>query len=170
MSADISHKTEAGGVRLGLRDAAEVTAAADGMAASVAAAGAALDGFLVQEMVSGVEMIVGARIDALYGPMMVVGAGGVLVELVKDASFRLLPLTRDDARAMLDELKAVKLLHGYRGSPAADVDALVTAICALSDFFLDHRTWLADLEINPLVVLEKGNGVRAVDIRPIPRG
>ncbi len=170
VSADISHKTEAGGVRLGLRDGAEVTAAADQMAASVAAAGAALDGFLVQEMVDGIEMIVGARIDALYGPMMVVGAGGVLVELVKDASFRLLPLTRDDAGAMLDELKAVRLLHGYRGSPAADLDALVAAICTLSDFFLDHRTWLADLEINPLVVLEKGNGVRAVDIRPVRRG
>ena len=170
ISPDIDHKTEAGGVRLGLRDGAEVRQAADETAARVAASGAALDGFLVQEMVSGVEMIGGARTDALYGPMMVVGAGGVLVELVKDASFRLLPLTPDDARAMLDELKAVKLLHGYRGSAATDVDALVGAVCALSDFFLDHRTWLADLEINPLVVLEKGNGVRAVDIRPVPRG
>ena len=170
VSPEISHKTEAGGVRLGLRDAADVTAAADDMAGGVAAAGATLSGFLVQEMIDGVEMIVGARDDALYGPMMIVGAGGVLVELVKDAAFRLLPLCEDDARAMLGELKAVKLLQGFRGRPPADVDALVAAICTLSEFYLDHRTWLADLEINPLMVLENGNGVRAVDIRPIPRG
>ena len=84
-----------------------------------------IDGYLVQEMVDGVEMIVGARTDPLYGPMLVVGAGGILVELVKDVAFRLLPVTPDDARAMIGELKVAKLLAGFRGKPAADVDALV---------------------------------------------
>ena len=76
-------------------------------------------------MVDGVEMILGARTDPLYGPMLVVGAGGILVELVKDVAFRLLPVTPEDARAMIGELKVAKLLAGFRGKPAADVDALV---------------------------------------------
>jgi acyl-CoA synthetase (NDP forming) len=99
--------------------------------------------------------------------MLIVGAGGILVELTKDVAFRLLPVGADEARAMLAELKVSKLLAGYRGRPAADVDALVEAICGLSDFYLDHRHLLADLEINPLIVLAKGEGVRAVDVRPV---
>ena len=128
---------------------------------------AQIDGFLVQEMASGVEVILGARNDALYGPMILFGAGGILVELVKDVAFRLLPVTPEDARAMIAETKVSKLLAGYRGKPAADTDALVKAICGLSDFFLEHRHALADLEINPLIVGAAGQGVRAVDIRPV---
>jgi acetate---CoA ligase (ADP-forming) len=99
--------------------------------------------------------------------MLLVGAGGVLVELVKDVAFRLMPVGPQEARAMLAELKASKLLAGYRGKAPADVDALVRAICGLSDFFLDHRHVLADLEINPLIVRASGQGVRAVDVRPV---
>ncbi len=108
-------------------------------------------------------MIVGARTDPLYGPMLVVGAGGILVELIKDVAFRLLPVTPDDARAMIGELKVAKLLAGFRGRPPADIEALVQAICGLSDFYLDHRHLLSDLEINPLIV--RPDGVRAVDVR-----
>ena len=118
-------------------------------------------------MVDGVEMILGARTDPLYGPMMVLGAGGILVELIKDVAFRLLPVTPDDARAMIGDLKVAKLLAGFRGKPAADVDALVRAICGLSAFYIEHRHLLSDLEINPLIVLPRGNGVRAVDVRPV---
>ncbi len=169
VSRAISHKTEAGGVRLHLGSESEVERAAHMLAVSAAKAapGAAIEGYLVQEMVEGVEMILGARTDPLYGPMMVVGAGGILVELVKDVAFRLLPVTPEDARAMLGELKAARLLAGFRGRPAADVDALVKAICGLSEFYLDHRHLLSDLEINPLIVLAQGNGVRAVDVRPV---
>ena len=167
VSRAISHKTEVGGVRLNLGSEADVERAANALAAAAAKAGAPLDGYLVQEMVDGVEMLVGARTDPLYGPMMVLGAGGILVELVKDVAFRLLPVSAADARAMIGELKAAKLLQGYRGKPAADIDALVTAICGLSDFYLEHRYLLSDLEINPLIVLAKGNGVRAVDVRPV---
>jgi acetyltransferase len=165
----ISHKTEVGGVKLHLGSEAEVERAADALAASAAKAapGAPIDGYLVQEMVDGVEMILGARTDALYGPMMVLGAGGILVELVKDVAVRLLPVSADDARAMIAELKVARLLQGYRGKPAADADALVQAICGLSDFYLAHRNHLSDLEINPLIVLAKGHGVRAVDVRPV---
>jgi acetyltransferase len=129
--------------------------------------GARIEGYLVQEMVDGVEMILGARNDPLYGPMLVLGAGGILVELIKDVAFRLLPVTTDDARAMIAELKVAKLLAGFRGRPPCDVEALVKAICGLSDFYLDHRDLLSDLEINPLIVLAKGQGVRAVDVRPV---
>jgi acetyltransferase len=167
VSSAISHKTEVGGVRLHLGSAAEVERAALELAAIAAKAGAPLDGYLVQEMVEGIEMIVGARNDPLYGPMILVGAGGILVELVKDVAFRLLPVTPDDARAMIAELKVAKLLEGFRGKPAADVEALVGAICGLSEFYLDHRHLLSDLEINPLIVLSKGQGVRAVDVRPV---
>ncbi|MEA2987663.1 MAG: hypothetical protein QOG83_374 [Alphaproteobacteria bacterium] len=169
VSPQISHKTEVGGVRLNLGSPADVERAAQALAAAAAnaAPGARIDGFLVQEMVEGVEMILGTRTDPLYGPMMVVGAGGILVELVKDVALRLLPVGSHDARAMLGELKAAKLLGGFRGRPAADVDALVKAICGLSDFFLDHRHLLSDLEINPLIMLTQGRGVRAVDVRPV---
>ena len=118
-------------------------------------------------MVAGVEMIVGVREDPLYGPVMVVGAGGILVELVKDTAFRMLPVNRNTASDMLDELAVSTLLDGFRGGEPADRKSLIDAICGLSKFFLDHRAWLADLEINPLIVRDKGKGVRAVDIRPI---
>jgi acetate---CoA ligase (ADP-forming) len=169
ISKAISHKTEAGGVRLNLMSAEQVENAAHALvaAAAKAAPGAKIDGFNVQEMVDGIEVILGARTDPLYGPMLVVGSGGILVELIKDVAFRLLPVTPDDARAMIGELKVAKLLAGFRGKPAADIEALVRAICGLSDFFLDHRHLLSDLEINPLMVLAKGEGVRAVDVRQV---
>jgi len=170
VSAQISHKTEAGGVRLNLKSPQEVEREAVLLEAVLLAeagkiAPGARDGFLVQEMVDGVEVIVGAQRDPLFGPILVVGAGGILVELVKDVACRLLPVGAPEARAMIGELKVAKLLAGFRGRPAADVDALVTAICGLSDFYLDHRHLLTDFEINPLIVLPKGQGARAVDVR-----
>jgi acyl-CoA synthetase (NDP forming) len=169
-SADISHKTELGGVRLDLADAAQVEREGHALLASVAARAPAahIEGLLVQEMVRGIEVILGARNDPLYGPVLLVGAGGVLVELAKDVAFALLPIDAEEARRMLAGLKLAKLLEGFRGAPASDSDALVAAMLGLSDFFCDHRHILADLEINPLIVLPKGKGVRAVDIRPVP--
>jgi acetate---CoA ligase (ADP-forming) len=170
--AQVSHKTEVGGVRLNLKSAEEVEREAEVLAArlSQAAPGAQLDGFVVQEMVEGVEVIVGAQDDPLFGPMIVVGAGGILVELIKDVACRLLPVGPQDARAMIGELRVAKLLAGFRGRPAADLDALIAAICGLSDFYLDHRHLLTDLEVNPLIVLPNGGGVRAVDVRVAAAG
>jgi acetate---CoA ligase (ADP-forming) len=166
VSAQISHKTEAGGVRLNLKSPQEVEREAGLLAEALRRiAPGALDGFLVQEMVEGIEVIVGAKLDPLFGPLLVVGAGGILIELVKDVACRLLPIGPQEARAMIGELKVAKLLAGFRGRPAADVDALIAAICGLSDLYLDHRHLLTDFEINPLIVLPKGRGVRAVDVR-----
>ena len=130
---------------------------------------AVVDGFLVQEMVSGVEVILGVREDSQFGPFMVAGLGGVMVEAMRDVAFRMLPVTANDAVAMLDELQGKALLGEFRGRPARDVEALVAAMVGLSGLFLDHRDYLADLEVNPLIVGAAGEGVRAVDVRPVFR-
>ena len=118
-------------------------------------------------MVSGVEAIVGARSDPLYGPMLLIGAGGMLVELARDAALRLLPVTSGDVTAMVDGLKLAKLLAGFRGRPAADRAALEAAALALGRFFLDHRARIEDIEINPLIV--RKSGAVAVDVRVLWR-
>ena len=168
-SADIVHKTEAGGVMLDLANASDVL---DAAAALVAAAkqshpDARIDGFLVQEMVSGIEAIVGARSDPLYGPLLLVGSGGILVELVRDAALRLLPVEPADVGAMIDGLKLNRLLAGYRGRPPADRKALQAAALALGKFYLDHRARIDDIEINPLMV--RASGAVAVDVRVVWR-
>src|SRR4029077_11669508 len=134
-------KSEAGGVALGLRDRATVQAAADALVAAARAAqpDARIDGFLVQEMVSGVEAIVGARSDPLYGPMLLVGSGGVMVELVCGPKMRLLPVSADEVGAKLDRPKLATLLSGFPGWSAADRTALEATVLALGRFFLDHR-------------------------------
>ena len=169
VSPEVSHKTEVGGVLLNLRSEGEVEAGAKELAERIdrAAPGSHVSGYLVQEMVSGIEVILGARTDPLYGPVILVGAGGILVELMQDAALRLLPVGPEEAREMIDDLRLVKLLGGFRGKPAADRAALEKAIVGLSALYLDHRHLLADLEINPLIVLPEGKGVRAVDVRPV---
>jgi acyl-CoA synthetase (NDP forming) len=171
ISPEASHKTEVGGVALNISDETAAIAAAEGMAKKLHAidSKASIDGFLAQEMVSGVELLVGARDDDQYGPMLIVGAGGVMVELIKDVALRLLPASEDDIRNMLSELRVSSMLDGFRGIGPADTDALIAGIKGLSEFFLDHRTWLADIEINPLMVRPKGKGVCAVDIRTVER-
>jgi acetyltransferase len=148
-----------------------VQRAAEGLLASARSAqpGARIEGFLVQEMVAGVEAIVGARQDPLYGPLLLVGAGGVLVELAKDAALRLLPVTVSDVSAMIDGLRLNKLLTGFRGRPAADRGALESTVLALAQFYLDHRARIEDVEINPLMVRPSGRGAVAVDVRVIWR-
>ncbi|MBM3608056.1 MAG: hypothetical protein FJX29_06325, partial [Alphaproteobacteria bacterium] len=170
-SPDILHKTEAGGVILDLRSEDGVKQAAQKLIASAKAAfpHARMEGFLVQEMVSGVEAIAGVRDDELYGPLLLAGSGGILVELLKDAQLALLPVNREEISRLLDKLKLAKLLAGYRGKPAADRAALEKAIAALAQFYLDHRARIADIEINPLIVREDGKGVCAVDVRVIWR-
>ena len=168
-SPDIVHKTEAGAVALDLRDPKAVGAAAGALAARVRQKqpGARIEGFLVQEMVSGVEAIVGARSDPLYGPLLLVGTGGVLVELTNDASLRLLPVTRNEVEAVIEKLRLTRLLGGFRGALPADRSALVTTVLALGRFFLDHRAKITDIEVNPLVV--RASGCVAVDVRVLWR-
>src|SRR5262245_3262182 len=153
-SRDVLHKTEVGGVALDLQNREAVQAAAEALIASVCTArpSARIDGFLVQEMIAGVEVIVGARSDPFYGPLLLIGAGGVLVELVEDASLRLLPVSSDEVAAMVGGLRLARRLVGFRGGPAADRAALEAAALALGRFFLDHRAMVKEIEINPLIV------------------
>jgi acetate---CoA ligase (ADP-forming) len=164
-SADIVHKTEAGGVKLGLRSRQEALEATNNLleAAHAAHPKATIDGFLVQRMVSGIETIVGAHSDPLYGPLLLVGAGGIMVEFVRDAAQRLLPVDARDVTAMIDGLKLAPLLAGYRGGAAANRAALEAAALALGRFYLDHRARIAEIEINPLMVSPQG--AVAVDVR-----
>jgi acetyltransferase len=168
-SPDILHKTEAGGVMLDLRSPAEVRDAAAALLAGARAAhaDARIDGLLVQKMAAGVEAIVGARSDPLYGPLLLIGAGGVLVELARDVALRLLPVAAPEVTAMIGGLKLAQLLTGYRGRAAADRAALERTALALAQFYLDHRARIADVEINPLMV--GPTGVVAVDVRVLWR-
>ena len=176
-SRDILHKTEVGGVALDLQNRHAVRAAAEALTASVRAAqpSARIEGFLVQEMVDGVETIVGARSDPFYGPLLLIGSGGVLVELVNDTALRLLPVSSEEVGTMIDGLRLARRLSGFRGRPEADRAALEAAALALGRFFLDHRARVREIEINPLIVrdrrpteskpAEPTMGAIAVDVR-----
>ena len=164
-SADISHKTEVGGVRLGLRSADEVTAAATEMLARVKTARptAVIEGVLVQPMVEGgKELLLGMVRDPQFGPVVMVGFGGVYVEVLRDTAMRLCPLQVPEASAMLGELRMAPLLHGVRGEAPVDMGALSESICRVAQLAVDLSD-LAELEVNPLVA--GPGGVIAVDAR-----
>jgi acetyltransferase len=165
-SPDIAHKTEAGVVRLGLAEPAQVAEAfAEVMTRARAFdPNARIDGVLVQEMITnGVEVIVGVNIDAQLGPMLLLGVGGVLVEVYQDVSLRRCPITRAEAQEMIGSLKGARLLQGYRGRQAADVDALAKTLVDVSYLAVHLEDEIAEVDINPLLVLPDGEGVVAAD-------
>jgi acetyltransferase len=167
LSPDIQHKTEIGGLRVGLADEAAVRSAFREVmdAARERRPDADVEGVLIQEMITedAVEVIVGLLRDADFGPVVVFGSGGILVELFEDSSLRFPPLSRSEARGMIEETKAAQLLAGFRGKPAADVDALIDALVRVSQLAVDLGDRIAALDVNPLLVLPAGKGVRAVD-------
>ncbi len=158
VSENLAHKTEAGAVRLNLGDRAQVNDAVQAMAALS-------ERFLVEQMAQGVvaELIVGVRCDPQFGLALTLGAGGVLVELLQDATTLLLPASRADILAAFASLRAWPLLWGYRGRPAGDVDALLDAVEAILAFAQAHADRLQELDVNPVLVLPRGQGVVAVD-------
>ncbi|MDE2572662.1 MAG: acetate--CoA ligase family protein, partial [bacterium] len=165
-SVDIPHKTEAGGVRLGLSCAADVAAAYEGILASARARApsAKISGALVQRMASGgVELIAGIHRDETFGPLVMVGLGGVFVEVMEDVSFRAAPLTREDAAEMLFELKGARVFDGVRGGLRYDRQALVALLLALSDLALDQEGGLLELDLNPVRLFPEGDGLLALD-------
>ena len=154
VSPDLPHKSDAGGVRLGLQSAAAVEQAFAEMCAEVRETrpDARIDGVLVQPQLRGVEVILGATIDPHFGPVMVFGVGGTAVEVLGDVVFRLIPIDVHDARAMLAEIKASPLLDGFRGTPAVSKDAVARAMLALSALVTRHAHAIREIEINPLLV------------------
>ncbi|WP_427306027.1 acetate--CoA ligase family protein [Cupriavidus sp. H39] len=166
LSPDIVHKTEVGGVRLGLADAQQVQKA---VAEVIAAASQAMPqarqrGVLVQQMASGVcELIVGVTRDPVFGPAMTVGLGGIFTEVFHDVAHRLLPVDRTMAQEMLASLRGYRLMTGFRGKPPADIGAAADAIAALSDAAMSLGDRLAEMEVNPLLVRDAGRGAVALD-------
>lgn len=167
VSESLTHKSDVGGVRLGLRSAEEVWDAFSGIRARLESAGHAdaMDGVLVQQMVEGGhEVIVGASIDEAFGPVIMFGLGGVNVELLRDVTVRVHPLRDIDAEEMVREIRGAPLLTGYRGQPPGDLDALRDVILRVSAM-LGDLPQIAELDLNPMKVLRPGHGVIAVDAR-----
>jgi acetate---CoA ligase (ADP-forming) len=158
LSPDIAHKSEAGGVVLGLRTADEVASGYEAMIARVRAREpqARLEGALVARMIEdGVETVIGIKRDAVFGPVVMFGLGGVYVEVLKDVTLRLAPIDRAAARQMIREIKGFPLLAGARGKRPADLDALADTLVAMSRFGAANAK-VASAEINPFIALPKG--------------
>lgn len=158
-SADIPHKTEADAIRLNIQNAEEVQIAFNEIMQNAKnyKADAVINGVSIQEMLEeGVEVIVGAQNDPLFGPVIMVGLGGIFVEVFKDVSFRVAPLNRRDAYEMLDELKGKAVLDGARGKQKVDSEAIVDTLLRVSALMIDQQDFIEELDINPIIVYEKG--------------
>jgi acyl-CoA synthetase (NDP forming) len=163
-SPDLPHKTEAGVIRLNLKSEADVRAAYEAVMANAhkVSPPPRINGVLVQPMVPpGTEIMVGARVDPLFGPLIVAGLGGILVELLKDTAVELAPINTTEARAMLKRLKAQAALTGFRGSEPVDLEQLADVIVRLSEFAADQQDHIAELDVNPLICA--GSRIVAVD-------
>jgi acetate---CoA ligase (ADP-forming) len=158
LSSGITHKSDVGGVMLGISDAASLVAAMAAMRARLPEARRVL----VQPMMAGIgEVLIGYRVDSDVGPLVMVAAGGIYTEIYRDRSLRLAPVDAATATEMIAEVRGLKLLAGYRGKPAGDIAALAEAIAALSQLAADPS--VAEAEVNPLIVRPQGKGVVAVD-------
>lgn len=167
VSSDIVHKVDVGGVRLNLANEEEVRRAYRDMLAAVQAAHpeVKLQGVLVQRMVKGgKETILGMKRDPHFGPLLLVGLGGTYVEIFKDIAIRIAPITELEAHQMIQQLRGAPILLGYRGAPPADLEAIAECLMRLSQLGLDFPE-LHELDMNPLIVFEKGKGAGVIDAR-----
>jgi acyl-CoA synthetase (NDP forming) len=170
VSPQITHKSDVGGVALGLASGDEVAAAFDRVVASAKqhVPDATIEGVAVQRMEKqGTEVIVGVTKDPQFGPVMMFGLGGVLVEVLKDVAFRVIPIEQRDAKQMIEEIKGYPLLEGYRGSDPADVSKLHDLLLKLSSFIEKHPE-IAELDLNPVFAYK--DGCIAVDARIVLDG
>jgi succinyl-CoA synthetase beta subunit len=171
-SRDIPHKSEVGGVRVNIPTKGEAFAAYDMLLESARRhrPGAAIQGVLVGPMAKkGVEIIVGTMLDATFGPMIMVGLGGITTELFKDVIYRPAPVSAAEASAMLGELKAAPLLNGFRGAAKADMPALSQLIAQISELAARFKAEISEIEINPVLVHAQGKGVTIVDALVVPK-
>ncbi len=169
VSPQILHKSDAGGVKVGLKDADAVRTAYDQIIAGAKnySPDADIEGVLVQQMApKGTEVILGANRYPVFGPLLMFGFGGIFVEVFKDVAFRLAPIGRNEARRMVQKIKAHKLLTGFRGTPPSDIQNIEKLLVSLSDMVINHPE-IEELDINPLLVHEKGKGATVADCRMI---
>jgi acetate---CoA ligase (ADP-forming) len=168
-SPDISHKTDVGGVSIGLGDAGALRAAWEGMQGSLRtrAPHARIEGFEIEaEIRGGKEVLIGVQRDPIFGPIVVFGLGGIYVEVLRDVTFRLAPLRTLSAQRMIESVKAAALLRGVRGDPPSDLDALAEAIERISQLAVEVPE-VVELDVNPMIVRAAGSGVVAVDARVV---
>ena len=171
-SPEITHKTEAGGIALGIVGETAVREAYERVLASAKRAypEAAIQGVLVQAMAPpGREIILGITRDAVFGPMLMVGIGGIHVEVLRDIAFAPVPIAAEQALALLDQLKGAALLGAVRGAPPADRTALAELIATLSRFAADHAELIEEIDLNPVIVHPQGHGVTVVDALIVKR-
>ncbi len=167
VSPDIIHKSEAGGVIVSLKNPTEVIKAYNKILENVKKfkTDAKIVGILVQEMApNSTEVIVGAIKDPQFGQTVMFGLGGIFVEILKDVNFRIAPLSTDDAKEMITQLKAYPLLKGFRNTPPADIDALIEILCNTSRLVMDYPE-IKELDLNPVLAYQKG--AKTVDARII---
>ena len=171
VSEDILHKSDSGGVALNLKTAPDVAAAITRMQTLPAIAAARVDGWLVEEMVpAGLEIAIGGFFDPQFGPIVMLGLGGIYIELLKDVTFRICPITEHDAREMIASLKAAQILDGFRGGPVYNKELLVQALLDIGGkdgLFSKHQDTIAEIDINPLILTE--SRLVAVDARIIQK-
>lgn len=167
VSPDIIHKSDVGGVRVGLKNKTEVQDAYRTILANVRRHNkeARIEGILVEEMATpSTELIVGANRDPQFGPVLMFGLGGIFVEILKDVAFRLTPVNQDEAISMISEVNAYPLLRGYRNTPPADIDSIVQVILNVSKLVTENSQ-IVEVDLNPTLVYEKGT--KTVDARVI---
>jgi acetyltransferase len=165
-SPDILHKTEANVIRIGISSSEEVITAYEEIMKNAGRynPNARINGVAVQEMITGgTEVIAGMSQDPQFGPTIAFGLGGIFVEVLKDISLRVTPLSKSDARKMVTEIKAYPILKGIRGQASADIDAVIDLLEKLSQLAQDFKDDIAEIDINPLIVFDKGRGVKALD-------
>jgi len=167
VSPDIVHKSDVGGVILNISNDDELRSACERIRSNIKekAPYARVSGFLVQKMVpEGLETIVGATKDPIFGHVIAFGLGGVLVEVLQDVSFRIVPVSEEDARAMIREIRGYRLFNGYRNMPARDEEAVVYIITRFSELLSDNPN-IVEADLNPIIILERGKGAYAADAR-----
>ena len=154
VSRQVIHKTDVGGVKLNVRNEKELIEGYHGIVKNIEknVPNATIDGIFVQEMVSGTEVIIGGKKDLTFGQTIAFGLGGIFVEIFKDVSFRVAPITKEDALKMIKEIKSYKILEGYRGSEPANIDALVDMLLKTSKL-LEENLEIKELDINPVFVM-----------------
>ncbi|MHB1339332.1 MAG: acetate--CoA ligase family protein [Bellilinea sp.] len=170
VSPDILHKSDAGGVKVNLKDEASVRDAFNTIMKNAKAykASAKIHGVAVQEMAPwGTEVILGSVNDPTFGPTMMFGLGGIFVEVLKDVTFRVAPVADTQALQMLDEIRGAPILAGVRGEAPRDKKALAEVICQYSSMIIDLKDEIAESDANPVLVYENGSGVKVVDARII---
>ena len=169
VSPQILHKTDAGGVVVGLKNQEEVKKSFNLIIDNAAKydPDAVIDGVLIQKMaLAGTETILGMNRYPVFGPLLMFGLGGIYVEVFEDVVFRLAPIGRNEARRMIHEIKGFKLFEGFRGRPKADLEVIQKALVSLSDMVMNHPE-ISEMDINPLMVHEQGKGATVADCRII---